>query len=78
MWQYGAMPKRSGTKDVNQIAAGIVAKISRSDISALMAEMGRKGGRRGGRARADRMTPEQRSASASKAARARWVKEKGR
>lgn len=37
-----------------------------------MAEMGSKGGRIGGRQRAARMTPEQRSEAASMAARTRW------
>lgn len=36
------------------------------------AEGQRKGGLKGGKARADRLTPEQRSAIAKKAARARW------
>jgi hypothetical protein len=35
--------------------------------------LGRKGGLKGGRARADRLTPEQRSEAARKAARARWT-----
>jgi hypothetical protein len=39
-----------------------------------MQEMGRKGGRKGGHARAAKMTDEELSASASKAARARWAK----
>jgi hypothetical protein len=34
--------------------------------------LGRKGGLKGGRARADSLTPEQRSAIARKAAEARW------
>jgi hypothetical protein len=36
--------------------------------------LGRKGGLKGGRARAVKMTPEQRSAAARKAAAARWQK----
>jgi hypothetical protein len=36
--------------------------------------LGRKGGLKGGLARAARLTPAQRSASASKAVRARWAK----
>lgn len=39
-----------------------------------MAARGRKGGKVGGRARANAMTPEQRSEVARKAARARWGK----
>lgn len=38
--------------------------------------LGRKGGLKGGRARADKLTPEQRSAIAKRAAQARWVAEK--
>jgi len=36
--------------------------------------LGRRGGLKGGHARAAQLTPEQRSASARKAVRARWVK----
>ena len=36
--------------------------------------LGRRGGLKGGTARAARLTPEQRRASASKAVRARWAK----
>jgi hypothetical protein len=38
--------------------------------------LGRKGGLKGGRARAAKMTPEERSKAAKKAAEARWNKEK--
>ena len=40
----------------------------------LAAALGRLGGLKGGKARAKKMTKEERSASASKAARARWAK----
>ena len=40
--------------------------------------LGRKGGLKGGRARAARLTPEQRSQSAKKAVTARWAKAKAR
>jgi hypothetical protein len=36
--------------------------------------LGRRGGLIGGKRRAERMTPEERSAAASKAAKARWAK----
>lgn len=36
-------------------------------------ELGRKGGLKGGPARAAKMTPQERSESARKAARARWI-----
>jgi hypothetical protein len=41
-------------------------------IRAAAALIGRKGGLKGGKARAAKMTPEERSASAKKAAQARW------
>jgi hypothetical protein len=34
--------------------------------------LGRRGGRKGGKARAERMTPEERSEAARRAAKARW------
>lgn len=39
-------------------------------------ELGRRGGKKGGPARAAKVTPEERSESASKAAKARWVKKR--
>jgi len=39
-------------------------------------KMGRTGGLLGGKARAEKLTPAQRSASAKKASKARWAKEK--
>ena len=39
-------------------------------------ELGRRGGLKGGKARAAKMTPEERSESAHKAANARWAKER--
>jgi hypothetical protein len=63
--------------DLNRLAARIVrdatdpeARDDGKDLSA--AERGRKGGQKGGKARAERMTAEQRSESARRAARARW------
>ena len=44
----------------------------RSVVSAYLAEIGRKGGLKGGVARAKTLSPRKRSASAAKAARARW------
>ena len=83
----GGMPKRKSTKrptDVNQLAHQLVQEStepdeelapSKADISRVMAEMGRRGGKIGGKRRAARLTPKQRSESASRAARARWGKE---
>jgi hypothetical protein len=45
-------------------------------ISQVMAEMGRKGGRIGGKRRLETMTDRQRSQIAKKAAKARWAKKR--
>lgn len=72
------MAKRSKKPaDLNRLAAAIVGDAT--DEAPLEPEnskvtAGRAGGRKGGKARAARMTPEERSASASKAAKARWSK----
>ncbi len=49
-------------------------KQERSAISEYLATIGRKGGLKGGKARAERLTPEQRSEIAKKAAKSRWSK----
>jgi len=62
-------------RDLNQRAAAIVAQATGDDdcdddtqVDPVAVEHGRQGGH----ARARRLTPEQRSQAASKAARARW------
>jgi hypothetical protein len=47
-------------------------KPTRAEISRVMAELGRRGGRIGGKSRAASMTPERRREIALKAARSRW------
>jgi len=49
-------------------------KPSKYDISAVMAEMGRRGGQIGGKRRLQTMTQKQRTDAAKKAAKARWKK----
>ncbi len=44
--------------------------------NAAAVELGRKGGLKGGKARAESMTPEQRSEAAKRAANARWNPDK--
>lgn len=44
------------------------------EMRAYLAKLGKKGGKKGGPARAAAMTPEQRSESARKAVKARWAK----
>jgi hypothetical protein len=71
------MPKRSSKEapqDVNVLAASIVEEATKAGKDPLAVELGRRGGKKGGRARAAKMTPEERSEAARKAARARWQK----
>lgn len=68
-----ANPKRP--RDVNQLAKMIV-DISTGEIEekpeSVKAKSGRIGGLKGGQARAAKLTPEERSAIAKKAAETRW------
>jgi hypothetical protein len=80
------MPKRikqsKRPNDVNQSAHHLVSETTRyngiielptkAQISLLMAELGRKGGKKGGKRRLETMTSTERSDIARKAAQARW------
>ena len=80
------MPKRSSKKpkDINLLAASIVEQTTGEPIPSQEASestknphavaLGHLGGKKGGKARAEKLTPEQRSEIARKAARARWGK----
>jgi hypothetical protein len=78
------MPKRSSTpKDENQLAASIVAKTTGQAVPLLTPKLeknpaavalGRLGGLKGGKARAEVLTESRRKAIAKRAARARWNK----
>ena len=71
------MPKRSGKRQpqaVNILAASIVEEATKASKDPLAVALGRRGGLKGGKARAEKMTPEERSEAARKAARARWGK----
>lgn len=83
------MPKRIKQEkrptDVNQLAhylgdistqEQIVPPPTNAQISILMAEMGRRGGKIGGKRRLKTMTAQERQKVAKKAARARWKKAK--
>jgi hypothetical protein len=83
------MPKRISKKlkDPNQIAAAVVEastaedtseqpKIDREMLSRVMAEMGRKGGKIGGKRRLETLSPARRKSIARKAATSRWKKTK--
>lgn len=70
-----ANPKRP--RDANQLAKFIV-DLTTGDESepepSVKQQAGRLGGLKGGKARAAKLTPEQRSAIAKKAAKKRWAK----
>lgn len=82
-----SMPKRSSNKkknirDTNVLAARIVEQATGEDTptqevnkkNPYAVELGRLGGKKGGKARAEKLTPEQRREIAKKAAQARWNK----
>lgn len=65
------MPK----KDINQLAKFLVDQAtdeSPKPEPSIAVESGRRGGLKGGKARADALTAEERSQIAQKAAKARW------
>jgi hypothetical protein len=81
------MPERSRKRptDVNELARQIVDEATGEAEPApdpdegknpAAVALGRKGGLKGGKARAAKMTPEERSESARKAAAARWGQRK--
>jgi len=72
-------PKRP--RDINALAASIVAEAvgdmqpeEKPLKNQAAVELGRLGGKKGGKARAEKLTPEQRSEIAKIAAEARWKK----
>lgn len=69
--------------DVNQLAQHLLSistivetepvdPLTSATISRYFSEMGKKGGKIGGKRRLETMTPEERRSAASKAAKARW------
>lgn len=75
-------PKRP--RDINQLAKFIVDQATDKEKpkeepeqptkNPAAVELGRLGGKKGGKARAEKLTPEQRKEIAKKAAQARWKK----
>ena len=64
-------------KDVNELAASIVKEATEEEKivkNPAAVTLGRLGGLKGGRARADKLSPERRKEIAKKAASARWGK----
>ena len=84
----GAMPKRTSKrkrpKDVSEWAHQIVSESTKDgestpeQISKIMSEMGKRGGKIGGKRRLETMTPEERRNASAHAARARWARVKGK
>ena len=77
------MPKRSSKKDINLLAKYIVDQSTDEEIVEKAIDdgknpyavlLGRKGGLKGGKARAAKLSAEKRSEIAKKAAKARWKK----
>jgi hypothetical protein len=76
------MPKRTSkrSRGVNELAAGIVESATSDDAPQVeepvknphAVELGRLGGKKGGRARAEKLTSKERSKIARHAAQARW------
>lgn len=66
------MPRRQNDSAASAPKNAAVTPPTKEQISLLMAQLGRKGGKKGGKRRLETMTPERRSAAARKAAEARW------
>lgn len=90
VWHIGSMPKRSRKKkppldDVNVLAAKIVKSATKGkpkpekgdEKNPHAVALGRLGGKKGGPARAKKLTAKRRKQIAKKAAQARWAKKKG-
>jgi hypothetical protein len=82
MASFVPMPKRSSkpkSQDVNQIAAGILRTLTEEaekqpEKNPAAVALGRLGGLKGGKARADKLSASKRAEIAKKAAQARWKK----
>ncbi len=61
-------------KLIGDIATGQVEDVELDKRNPAAVELGRQGGLKGGRARAERLSPEKRREIAQKAARRRWSK----
>ncbi len=76
------MTEKKRPRDTNQLAKRVVdlatgeaeEPVEKSTKNPAAVELGRLGGKKGGKARAEKLTPEQRKEIARKAAEARWRK----
>jgi hypothetical protein len=69
------MPKRS-SRDINETAFAIVQQTTapKPEKNPAAVALGRLGGMKGGKARAEKLSPAKRKAIAKKAAMSRWAK----
>jgi hypothetical protein len=74
LWHIEHMPKRSSIAlDPNMLAAQVIRlAIEQPNKNPFAVELGRKGGLKGGKARALKLSSKRRRAIARKAAKARW------
>ena len=77
------MQKRTRKRDVNEMAHEMVEMIASGDVPLMpdgknpfAVALGRRGGLKGGPARAAKMTPKERAEAAKRAAMARWAEKK--
>ena len=69
-----AKPDRDENQSAFDVLQQIIAQTENTGKDPLAVALGRRGGLKGGKARAKKMSSEQRRASASHAAKARWAK----
>lgn len=76
-------PKRKRPIDANQLAHSVISDVIRlsekpqkNEKNPAAVALGRLGGLKGGKARAEKLSPEQRTAIAKRAAAARWSSKK--
>lgn len=77
------MPNRSSIKDVNQSAKSIADRVAQNvedppGKNPAAVALGRIGGLKGGKARAQKLSSKRRKAIAQKAAKSRWAKRDGK
>jgi len=88
LWHGQPMPKRSSKPDLNQLAFRIAQQAAEAapgqptptpdEIKRVMQALGRIGGQKGGRIRANNLSGKRKREIAKKAAQARWGKKTSR
>jgi hypothetical protein len=62
-------------RNANEFAAAVAERMAEPSVKEYLARIGRKGGLKGGKARAVKLSAGRRSEIARKGAKARWVKQ---